>query len=113
MTAPQPDPDRLVAAVALIDRLGGRDLEFGRDYTTEPATWFASVRHAGRSKFTDGHPDPATAVEDLAARIIAGDRCSDCRRPLSLGATALPGRCAYVRRGDTYTRSCDQQAAAS
>lgn len=100
------DTERLIAAVEMIGRTGATGYEVGFDDDTTPTTWWAQAFYRGARKAVDGHPGPVAATEDLLRRLVSGGQCVHCRRATTLGATALPGRCAYVRRGATYLRSC-------
>lgn len=106
MTGADLDADRFTAAIDMIARLGGRDLEITRD--PDMVTWTAQAILRGRVRLADSWPDPLAATEELLRAIVTGDQCTSCRRPLFLGATALPGRCTILYRAGRYTRGCER-----
>lgn len=111
--APWMDDELLLASVDLIGRTGGRELEIGHsgddDSTMAEVTWHAwcNLRQPGAAGvriIEDGHPDPVTAVDALARRLLSGATCSHCRGLIALssaGAVIAPG--ARMADGTTMT----------
>jgi hypothetical protein len=106
---------RLVAAVDMIGRTGGRAYEVGYEDPTEdggtgPVVWHATATHQGAKHWRTG-PDPVTATELLLEDLIDGGTCTSCGRVTALvldGSTGLgmPGICDRYRLGNKYVRSC-------
>jgi hypothetical protein len=97
--------DRLDAALAILAELHVTQLNRGH----ATAGWWATGTHQGRERTTTGWPTAEAAVEELLRAVVSATDCPRCRRHTVLGPTALPGRCALVRHGDTYTRTCDRR----
>lgn len=134
---PWMDDEALIASVDLIGRTGGRHLEIGHsgdeDSTMDEVTWHAwcnlrQVGAAGVRMIEDGHPDPVTAVEALAVRLLSGATCTHCKGLIALsaeGAVITPGtrmadgstmtvararslrQCHWQRVGARWVRGCE------
>lgn len=124
------DNDRLIAAVDLVGRSGARNFEVGYLHDDVPAiqaAWWASARYKGTIIMVENEPDPWSAAEHLAVKLLTGGQCQGCGGLVALeelggfaffNATLVDGRswtaleaveaglCRWERKGDKWIAGC-------
>lgn len=128
------DQDALLAAVDLVGRSGAKSFQIGylndegeAAYAISGPQWYAHAQYRGARLISENHPDPVTAAEGLAEKILTGAKC-DCGKLVALhdgmafayfetamadGSTwtaeeaAEAGQCRWRRDGARWKRGCE------
>lgn len=101
--------ERLVAAIDVVGRSGGKGFEVGfldEDVPAHLARWYAHAQYKGARISTEEHPGPVEAAEALAWRLLEGGQCTSCRRLIGLEGHAGGGPCRWRRVGDCWVPGC-------
>jgi len=105
----------VTAGMAVLARTGVKSAEiaYDDDGFVMPVIWRASGNWSGHRVYSNEHPYPAGAVEELLAKVLNGGRCKRCDGTTVVGVT-IPGYCCFTLHArdvddpGTYrfTRSC-------
>ena len=78
---PQEAKDQIRAASLVAGHSGAREFQIGylrEDVPWWLAGWFVTASYRGARIMTDEHPDPGTAADAFARRLLNGGKCTHC-----------------------------------
>jgi hypothetical protein len=102
-----PQADEVVAAADLVGRSGGRSFEVGYLNDDPPHEWYATATYRGARVIAQGHDDPGSACDALAAKILTGGQCTHCGRTVAIThSRRVADRCVWTRTDERWQGAC-------
>jgi hypothetical protein len=98
------DEDAVIACFDLAGRTGAQGAEIGYLNDEPPHGWYAHAKYRGARIVVEDLDGPVEAADALARRLLAGGKCTHCKRTVVLSGDGLV--CRWRRMGPRWERGC-------